>query len=243
MNGKDAAGQIIDVVLALLETDGYDAVQLREVARRAHVSLATVYKLFPTRDELIVTAIERWMAANAYPDLAPPPPGETLRAGLMRVLRHVFEPWERNPRMLEAFYRARSGPGGRRLDAQGLDAVLPVASEIFGGADPAYIADLGLVLTNLTYALIGRYVQKTVEITEILPMLERVVLRMTADNEPAAAAALDRGAVRQDVLAFRTGPYDWDRPGPEADHEHVASPGGGAADRISDCRKGLKTEL
>ena len=31
--------------------------------------------------------------------------------GLMRGLRYVFEPWERNPRMLEAYHRARTGPG------------------------------------------------------------------------------------------------------------------------------------
>ncbi|WP_330255257.1 TetR family transcriptional regulator [Nocardia sp. NBC_00565] len=208
--GRDASKQIIDVVLTLLETEGYDAVQLREVARRARVSLATVYKLFATRDELILAAIEQWMATNTYPDLARPIEGETLHDGLIRVLRHVFEPWERSPRMLEAFYRARSGPSGSRLDAQGLDAVLPVATEIFGGADPTYIADVGMVLTNMTYALIGRFVDKTLEITDILPTLERVMLRMTANNEPAARAAQNRGAVSRDLLAFLTAPYNRD---------------------------------
>ncbi|WP_280201723.1 sigma-70 family RNA polymerase sigma factor, partial [Nocardia cyriacigeorgica] len=43
---SEISGQITAVVLDVLETDGYDAVQLRLIARRAHVSLATVYKLF-----------------------------------------------------------------------------------------------------------------------------------------------------------------------------------------------------
>ncbi len=35
------AGTIIDVVLELLESEGYEAVQVRAVASRARVSLAT----------------------------------------------------------------------------------------------------------------------------------------------------------------------------------------------------------
>jgi AcrR family transcriptional regulator len=34
--------RILDIVVELLETEGYDAVQLREVARRARTSLATI---------------------------------------------------------------------------------------------------------------------------------------------------------------------------------------------------------
>ena len=60
--GPTHADAIVAVVQELLETGGYDAVQLREVARRARVSLATIYRLFPTRDELIVISLERWMS-------------------------------------------------------------------------------------------------------------------------------------------------------------------------------------
>ena len=68
------ADAIIHVVLDLLESEGYDAVRVRTVARRARVSLSTIYKLFGTRDELIVTALERWMDANAYSALTMPEP-------------------------------------------------------------------------------------------------------------------------------------------------------------------------
>jgi AcrR family transcriptional regulator len=39
---------VVQVVVELLESEGYDAVQVRTVARRARVSLATMYKFFPT---------------------------------------------------------------------------------------------------------------------------------------------------------------------------------------------------
>jgi AcrR family transcriptional regulator len=180
---------ILAVVLELLESDGYDAVQLREVARRAHVSLATVYRLFPTRDDLIISAIEDWMAANCYADVGPPAPHETLYDGLMRVFRYVFEPWERAPRMLEAYHRAYTGPGRRRLDRQGMTAIEPAARAVLADADPAYAADIDLVLTNMAHAVIARFADGSLDITDILPTLERSVYRLTANNEPAATEA------------------------------------------------------
>ncbi|MGY1982201.1 TetR family transcriptional regulator [Nocardia gipuzkoensis] len=180
---------IVGVVLELLESDGYDAVQLREVARRAHVSLTTVYKHFTDRDDLIVTAVERWMARHSYSAMERPPADETLHDGLMRVLRYVFEPWERNPRMLEAYHRARTGAGGHRLDTQGIHALLPIAAALFKGADSSYVEDVALVLSNMTYALIGQFVDRSLEITEILPILERAVHRLTSDNRAAAGIA------------------------------------------------------
>lgn len=188
------ADVIMREVLDLLKSGGYDAVQLREVARRAHVSLATIYKLFPTRDELIVTAMEQWMAVNSYAELAPPARDESLRDGLMRVFRYVFEPWERNPRMLAAYHRARTGPGGERLELQGMEAIELVARAVLEGGAPDYVRDVEIILTNMAYAVIGRAADGQLEPAAILPTLERAVFRLTANNEPAAAAArIQRG--------------------------------------------------
>jgi TetR/AcrR family transcriptional regulator, cholesterol catabolism regulator len=183
--------RIIGVVQELLESGGYDAVQLREVARRARVSLATIYRLFPTRDDLVVTAIEQWMSTHSYAELAMPEPDESVYDGLMRGLRYVFEPWEQNPRMLEAYHRARTGPGGRRLDRQGMRAIQPNANALLADADPEYVDDLTLILKNMAYAVIGRFAAGTLDITAILPTLERAVFRLTADNEAPAVAARD----------------------------------------------------
>ncbi|WP_280348685.1 TetR family transcriptional regulator [Nocardia neocaledoniensis] len=183
---SDASAKIVAVVLELLNTEGYEAVQLRTVAARAHVSLAKIYRLFRTRDELIITALAQWMDANAYADVAPPAPGESVRETLIRVLRSVFEPWERNPKMLEAYHHARTGPGGERLDTQGLLAVLPAAEGALRGLDTDYLADLGLIMGNMALALIGRFAAGTLPITEIRSTMERTAYRMTADNATAA---------------------------------------------------------
>jgi len=189
--------QIITVVIELLESDGYDAVQLREVAKRAHMSLATVYKHFATRDALLVAAVGRWMAVNAYSAVKPPGENESLYDGMMRLLTYIFSPWEDNPKMLEAYYRARHGAGGDGLDNQGVSAVMPIAIPLFEAADPRYAEDVGLVLANMSFALIGRFVDKQIEITEILPTLERAVFRLTNDNTVDANAARSGSRVNE----------------------------------------------
>jgi AcrR family transcriptional regulator len=176
--------RILDIVLELLETEGYDAVQLREVARRARTSLATIYKRYGTRDELILAALDCWMEENRYSGLTRPHDmDESIYSGLMRVLRTIFEPWERHPAMLKAYFRARTAPGGQNLVRRGFDAVVPAAMEVLAGADAGLVHDLDSILSSLVYGLLGRFAADEIEITEILPTLDRAVHRLT-DGSP-----------------------------------------------------------
>ena len=178
----DESDPILDVVVEILETDGYDAVQLREVAKRARTSLTTIYKRFPTRDTLILAALQRWMDENRYAGLATqtPAPGESVYQGLMRVFRTIFEPWERHPDMLRAYFRARSAPGGQRLVSRGLDAVIPAAMAVLSHAEPELVEELPPIVSNLAYGLVARFAAGEIPITEILPTLDRALFRLTA---------------------------------------------------------------
>jgi TetR/AcrR family transcriptional regulator, cholesterol catabolism regulator len=180
------ADAIVDVVVDLLETEGYEAVQVRSVARRARTSLATMYKLFGTRDELIVTALKRWMDANAYGELTMPEPHEPPYDTMMRVLRTVIEPWERHPRMLKAYHRALSGPGGERLDQHGLAIVHPIVQAALPDADPQYLSDIEIVHGHVVRGAIARFAADEIAVTDILPILERALFRLTTDNRPEA---------------------------------------------------------
>lgn len=174
---------ILDVVVEILEIEGYDAVQLREVAKRARTSLTTIYKRYPTRDALILAALQRWMDENRYAGLASqtPEPDESIYDGLMRVFRTIFEPWERHPDMLRAYFRARSAPGGQRLVSRGVDAVIPAAMAVLAGAEPDLVEELPPIVSNLAYGLVARFAAGEIPITEILPTLDRALFRLTAN--------------------------------------------------------------
>lgn len=175
----------MDIVIDVLRSEGYDAVQLREVARRAQVGLQTIYKMFPSREALIVSALSKWMAANAFAAVDPPQPDETLKHVLIRQLRQVFEPWQREPRMLAAFHQARFGPAGEHLNRQGSDAVVPIIEPMLADYDPDYAEDLRLILTNVIFGVLSRVAHGELDADDMMPILERAVTRLTDSRSPA----------------------------------------------------------
>lgn len=165
---------ILDVVAALLESNGYDKWQLDDVAEGARVSLATIYKHFPSRAELTVAALERWMQIHAYGPIKSRAPGEPLFDALIRMLRTIFEPWEKHPEMLDAFMRARWAAGGERLRAQGNASVGPMI-EALDGLDPSDAVELDDILKNVTFGALSRYVSGEIRVSEIVPSIERTL--------------------------------------------------------------------
>ena len=180
--GPDAPrDRILDIVAEILETEGYDAVQLREVARRARTSLATIYKRYPTRDELILAALNSWMDEHRYSGLVhqAAAPGESVYAGMMRVLRTIFEPWEQHPAMLTAFFRARAAPSGQQIFRRGFDITAPSFLQVLADVDDAFVRDLETILSTVIYGLLGRFAAGEIESTDILPSLDRTVYWLT----------------------------------------------------------------
>jgi AcrR family transcriptional regulator len=177
--------RILDTVVKILETQGYDAVQLREVARRSQTSLTTIYKRYSNRDELIAAAVQMWMDEHRFAKLAGQrhEPDESLYAGLMRMLRTIFLPWEEHPSMLTAYFRARATPGGQQLVRHGLDMAVPAFFEVLGDIEESFIADLDTVISTLVYGLLGRFTAGEIDVTDIVPILDRAVFRLTSGCE------------------------------------------------------------
>jgi AcrR family transcriptional regulator len=182
----DPAVAILDVTAEMLATEGFDGLLLREVARQARVSLATIYKHFGSRDGLIIAAVERWMAAEVYRPVPEGRPDEPLADVLIRTFRHLFAPWERHPIMLAVFLRAALLPGGDRLAAQGEDFVLPMAAAHFAGYDAEFADDVSSVLTHMTHGIISRFASGTVGVGEIISLYERAVHRLTDGAAPVS---------------------------------------------------------
>ena len=172
--------RILAVVTKMLESGGTDAVQLAAVAKGAKVSLRTVYEHFGSRDRLILEAVEAWMEANVYQPITEPNPGNSLFDALMWQFRHIFGPWEQYPHMAKAFMRARVGPDGHRLSIQGNTAVVPISGKLLKDVDRDFAEDLTSILTNVVYALVFRFATGELQVTDIMPTVERTLRRLTA---------------------------------------------------------------
>lgn len=83
-------GAILDAALALFTEDGYERTTTDKVAKLAEVSSATVYKHFPTKDQLFGAVMQRVWAEGASLELPSPPPGDP-RAGLMQLAQEYAD--------------------------------------------------------------------------------------------------------------------------------------------------------
>jgi len=58
MNGRRE--ELLDSVLAIIAARGFSNVRMTDVAAELHCSLASLYKIAPNKDSLVVLAITRW---------------------------------------------------------------------------------------------------------------------------------------------------------------------------------------
>jgi AcrR family transcriptional regulator len=114
--GKRAQNQavrrrrVIEAATELAAGGGYDAVQMRDVADRADVALGTLYRYFPSKDQLLCAALVE-SASDLHARLAQKPPrGETQADRLVDVLRRASRFLEREPQLTAAMVAALSSP-------------------------------------------------------------------------------------------------------------------------------------
>src|ERR671938_626377 len=60
---RDRRKRILDATLALASKGGWEAVQMRAVAERADVALGTLYRYFPSKIHLLVSALAQQLEA------------------------------------------------------------------------------------------------------------------------------------------------------------------------------------
>jgi len=112
VTGREPAAQaerrerILDSTVALASRGGYDAVQMRAVAEHADVALGTLYRYFPSKVHLLVSALARELAAAERATRDQPPAGETAAERVRALLRRTTVPMQQDPGLTEALTRA-----------------------------------------------------------------------------------------------------------------------------------------
>jgi AcrR family transcriptional regulator len=103
---RERRRRILDATLALASKGGYDAVQMRTVADRADVALGTLYRYFPSKIHLLVTALAREFERIQERLDRTPNPGETPYDRVIFVLGRITRAMQREPQLTEAMTRA-----------------------------------------------------------------------------------------------------------------------------------------
>lgn len=98
--------RILDATLALASKGGYEAVQMRAVAERADVALGTLYRYFPSKIHLLVSALARELTKTQERLARAAIPGDTPHERMVYVLRRTTKSMQRDPMLTEAMTRA-----------------------------------------------------------------------------------------------------------------------------------------
>src|ERR1700722_11211346 len=103
---RDRHRRILDATLALASKGGYEAVQMRTVAERADVALGTLYRYFPSKIHLLVSALAREFERTQEKLDRAPIPGDTRYDRMLYVLGRTTRAMQRDPLITEAMTRA-----------------------------------------------------------------------------------------------------------------------------------------
>lgn len=104
--------RVIAAATEVLSAGGQEAVQMKDLAQRAGVSLATLYRYFPAKDYvLLAVALSRYQTAWRRVS-AEVPRGDTVRERAAAHLMREFRAQQRNQRLTAALAAAMTG-GGR----------------------------------------------------------------------------------------------------------------------------------
>ena len=103
---RDRRRRILDATVALASRGGFDAVQMRAVAEQADVALGTLYRYFPSKIHLLVSALAREFEETEASLGRRAIPGDSPADRVMYVLTRATRGLQREPHLTEALTRA-----------------------------------------------------------------------------------------------------------------------------------------
>ena len=151
--------RVIDAALDLGSKGGYDAVQMRDVARTAGVALGTIYRYFTSKDHLLAAAMVDWSSDLEQRIAQRRPRNGSPADAVVDVIRRATRPMERDPRLAAAMVQAASAnePSVTACQQQTTDIIERVLTAAMDGADPDRRARTARVLAHVWNSSVLRW--------------------------------------------------------------------------------------
>ncbi|MEH3155168.1 MAG: cholesterol catabolism transcriptional regulator KstR [Gordonia paraffinivorans] len=186
---RERRRRILDATLALASKGGYDAVQMRAVADKADVAVGTLYRYFPSKVHLLVTALAREFARVESRADRSKLQGDTAVERLRHVLDLITLAMQRDPLLTEAMTRAFMFADASA--ATEVDAVAGIIDRLLAGAmadDEPTEEDLKIarVISDVWMSNLVQWLTRRVTATDVTSRLELTVELLLAGRESRA---------------------------------------------------------
>lgn len=136
---RDRRARIVQAALALASRGGYDDVQMREVAERSDVALGTLYRYFPSKIHLLVSAMAFELDTMTSRLQRRTIPGETRFERVAWVLERSTRSLQKDPNLTDAMVRAMmAADASLAVEVAAVRAQMAalITAAIRGGGDP-----------------------------------------------------------------------------------------------------------
>jgi TetR/AcrR family transcriptional regulator, cholesterol catabolism regulator len=110
--------RVIDAAMELGLEGGYEAVQMRDVAARAHVAMGTVYRYFSSKDHLLAAALVFWVEQLDARLAQVPARGTVASERVLDVLERALRAMGRQPQLVAAVFASLASPDVAAIECQ-----------------------------------------------------------------------------------------------------------------------------
>jgi AcrR family transcriptional regulator len=179
--------KIIEEVIDLIAEVGADAVQMRDVAQRSEVALATLYRYFSSKENLLAAALQDWqkrltrriLTAGGAADSDPLP-------GVLDYLRRAQRAFNRNPEMTALMLQMMRSTDPEVKSA--IDEMERTNVELFNrlliGVAPEFIPKVSFGLNAALSAALAGFRARRLTLDESLDHVEWVARVLLAEARP-----------------------------------------------------------
>jgi TetR/AcrR family transcriptional regulator, cholesterol catabolism regulator len=186
----DRRRRLIDAAFELGAEGGYEAVQMREISVTANVALATIYRYFSSKDDLLAAAMTEWTVRLRNRVQQSPPRGKTAADQMVDVLHRACKAMERQPKLSEALVRALSSADAG-VQESGADVQRQIASmgdAILVDFPPELRADILAAISHVWYSTLVSWANGRRDFASVMTELERATRVLITPYEQQVAA-------------------------------------------------------
>ncbi len=177
--------RILTATLALASRGGYDAVQMREVAERSEVALGTLYRYFPSKIHLLVSAMASEVEGLATRVQKRQAPGGTRAERVSFVLERSTRSLQREPLLTEAMVRAMMAADASVAAQvtgirQGMSDLIVQAMR--GGGDPVeHDVEIAAILQDVWFARQIAWLGGRIDATDVWRDIHQAIVLIVLD--------------------------------------------------------------
>jgi AcrR family transcriptional regulator len=176
---EETRQRILEATLALHSEKGIFGTSWQDIAQRADVSVGTVYKHFPSLDELVPACGELMYAITRPPSLEDAPQifagAHSLEERLERLISELFDFYERGASYIETDFQERQLPAVQEWEAYWRATIEGLACEALSpvGPDERTVRAVGALLD---FYVFKSFSERGIPIEEATKIMNEVVL-------------------------------------------------------------------